>query len=209
MISHEIVDYIDVFFKENAEKLSEHKESDHIIELNEQDSPFEPLYNLSNSELKTLWKYLDDALTKEWIRHFISSAKAPVLFILKKNDGFHLCVNYQALNKITIKNHHTLPLINETLNQLVEARWFTKFDLKNAYHQLHIKYDNEWKMVFHMWYDHFEYMIIPFDLFNAPVIFQTYINKALINMIDVFYVVYLDDILIYSSSLKKHWGHIR
>ena len=60
-----------------------------------------------------------------------------------------------------------------------------------------------------MQYSHFEYMIMPFGLSNAPATFQAYINKALADMIDVFYVVYLDDILIYSSSLKKHWDHIK
>ena len=111
-----------MFSKKNAGKLPEHEESDHAIELNGQDPPFGPLYNLSSSELKTLQEYLNNALAKGWIRHSTSPAEAPVLFISKKNGSLHLCVNYQVLNKITIKNHHTLPLINETLNQLVEAR---------------------------------------------------------------------------------------
>ena len=64
-------------------------------------------------------------------------------------------------------------------------------------------------MAFHIQYDHFEYMIMLFGLFNMPATFQAYINKALAGIIDVFCVVYLDDILIYSSSLMEHWGHIR
>ena len=64
-------------------------------------------------------------------------------------------------------------------------------------------------MAFHMWYDHFEYMIMLFGLFNVPATFQAYINKALAGMVDVFYVVYFDDILIYSSSLKEHWDYIK
>ena len=65
IIFHKIINYTDVFFKENAEKLSKHKGSDHVIKLNKQDSSFEPLYNLLSSELKTLQKYLNNALTKE------------------------------------------------------------------------------------------------------------------------------------------------
>ena len=171
IIFYKIIIYTDVFFKENAEKLSEHEEGDHAIKLNEQDSFFEPLYNLSSSELKTLQKYLNNALAKKWIRHFISSAGASVLFIPKRDSSLHLCINYQALNKITIKNYHALPLINETLNQLIEARWFIKFNLKNAYHQLHIRHSNEWKTAFHTWYNHFEYMIMPFSLFNVSATF--------------------------------------
>ena len=154
--------------------------------------------------MKTFWEYLNNALVKEWIRHFISPAEASVFFILKRNSGFHFCINYWMLNKITIKNCHTLLFINETLNQLIEVRWFIKFNLKNVYHWLHIKHSNKWKMAFHTWYGHFEYMIMLFGLFNVPVTFQAYINKTLINMINVFYVVYLDNILIYSSLLKKH-----
>ena len=102
-----------------------------------------------------------------------------------------------------------MPLISETLDWLVGTRWFIKFDLKNVYHWLCIRCSNEWKTAFCMWYNHFEYMIISFGLSNVPTTFQAYINKALTDMIDVFYVVYLDDILIYSSLLKEHWGHIR
>ena len=108
-----------------------------------------------------------------------------------------------------IKNHHVLPLINEILNWLIEVRWFIKFNLKNAYHWLCIRHSNEWKTAFCMWYDHFKYIIMLFNLFNASVTFQTYINKILTDMIDVFCVVYFNNILIYSSSLEKHWNHIK
>ena len=113
------------------------------------------------------------------------------------------------MNKITIKNHYTLPFINKTLNWLIEIRWFIKFNLKDVYHQLHIRHSNEWKMIFHIQYDHFEYMIMSFGLFNMPATFQAYINKVLTDIIDVFCVVYLDDILIYSNLLKKHWDHVK
>ena len=122
MIFCEIINYIDVFFKKNAEKFPEHRGGDHVIELNGQDSSFESLYNLSSLELKTLWEYLNDALAKGWIRHSTSPAGAPVLFVPKRNSGLHLCVNYWVLNKITIKNCHALLLISETLDWLVGAR---------------------------------------------------------------------------------------
>ena len=209
MISCKVIDYIDVFFKENAEKLSEHREGDHVIKLNEQNPPFGSLYNLLNSELKTLQEYLNDALTKEWIRHSTSPAGASVLFIFKRDSSLCLCVDYWVLNKITIKNHHTLPLISETLDWLIEVRWFIKFNLKNAYHWLCIRYGDEWKTAFCMWYDHFEYIIMPFGLSNVSATFQAYINKTLADMINVFCVVYFNDILIYSSLLKEHWGYIK
>ena len=94
IISHKIINYTDVFFKKNTEKLSEYEKGDYAIELNEQDSSFKSLYNLLNSELKTFQEYLNNALAKKWIRHFISLAEAPVLFILKRNSDFYLYVDY-------------------------------------------------------------------------------------------------------------------
>ena len=94
MILYKIIDYINVFFKKNAEKLPEYEEDDYVIKLNKQDSSFEFLYNLSSSELKTLWKYFDNVLVKGWIRHFISPAEASVLFVPKRDGSLHLCVDY-------------------------------------------------------------------------------------------------------------------
>ena len=78
-------------------------------------SSFEPLYNLSEKELKVLKEYIEQALNKKWIYHSTSSVEAPILFVLKQDGFLWLCVNYWALNNITIKNRHLLPLINEML----------------------------------------------------------------------------------------------
>ena len=94
MIPCEVVNYTDVFSKENARKLPKHEGGDHAIKLNEQDSSFGSLYNLSSLKLKTLQKYLNDALVKGWIRHSTSPVGAPVLFVPKRDGGLHLCVNY-------------------------------------------------------------------------------------------------------------------
>ncbi len=112
----ELKEYKNVFLTESINKLLLHKDHDHAIKITAE-SLYESLYNLSNTELVTLRQYLDDVLAKEWIKHFISLTDAFILFIIKKNDSFHLCMNYQDLNKITIKNHHSLSLISETLNR--------------------------------------------------------------------------------------------
>ena len=85
-------------------------------------------------------------------------------------------VDYWSLNQIIIKNQHSLPLIEETINQLSEVKLFTKLDLKDAYHQIYIKKGDKWKTAFCTHYDHFEYIIMPFRLANASVMFQAYIN---------------------------------
>ena len=113
---------------------------------------------------------------KGWIHHSVSPAGALVLFVSKKNGGLCLCVDYWGLNQVTIKNWHPLPLIGETMNQLSGVKLFTKLDLKDAYHWIHIKEGNEWKTAFCTHYSHFEYMVMPFRLINTPATFQVYIN---------------------------------
>ena len=110
---------------------------------------------------------------------------------------------------MTIKNCHSLPFISETLDHLSGAKVFMKMDLKDAYHKICIHEGDEWKTMFCTRYGHFEYLVMPFGLTNAPAIFQAYINKALTGYIDVFCVIYLDDILVYSDSLSDHKIHMK
>src|SRR5438045_4533082 len=108
-----------------------------------------------------------------------------------------------------IKKRSPLLLITELLDRLVGAVRYTKIDLKDAYHCLHIKSSDQWKTVFRTQYGHYEYQVLPFGLANAPATFQAYINEALSGLLDVFCVVYLDDILIYSQAGKSHEDHVR
>jgi len=121
----------------------------------------------------------------------------------------YLCVDYKDLNKITVKNHYSLLLISKTLNHLSEVKMFIKLDLKNAYHCIRIKKDNKWKTVFHTCYSHFKYIIMSFKLINVSATFQAYINWALTELVDVFCVIYLNDILIYFSFLEEHQSHVK
>ena len=115
------------------------------------------------------------------------------------------------MNSITIKNRHPLPLIDKTLARLTGAKYFTKLDLKDAYHRLRIKKGDEWKTAFRTRYGHFEYMVMPFGLANAPASFQAYINKSMTGLLDVICVVYLDDILVYTTDEdpRTHWEAVR
>jgi len=131
-----------------------------------------------------------------------------VLFTSKKDNSLQLCVDYCELNRITVKNHHLLPLISKTLNWLSDAKIFIKLDLKDVYHCICICEDNEWKTAFHTHYDHFKYLIMSFELANAPATFQAYINWALAEHMNSICVVYLYDILIYSQSKEKHKCHV-
>jgi len=204
----ELKEYENVFSTKNANKLSLHEDHDHAIKITAESS-YESLYNLLNTELTTLIQYLNDVLAKEWIKHFISSTDAFILFIFKKNDSLHLCMNYRDLNKITVKNHHSLSLISETLDRLNKVKQFTKLNLKNVYHCLRIQRKNEWKTTFYTHYNHFKYMIMSFNLINTSIIFQTYINKILTEFLNDFCVVYLNDILIFFIEKTDHVNHMK
>jgi len=131
-----------------------------------------------------------------------------VLFTSKKDSSLQLYVNYCELNNITVKNCHSLPLISETLDWLSGAKIFIKLNLKNVYHCIHICANNEWKTAFHTHYDHFEYLIMSFELANASAIFQAYINWALAEHMNFICVVYLNNILIYSQLKEEHKHHV-
>ena len=202
-------EYENVFSVENADILLSHKITDHTIDLNERELFYNSLYNLFNTELEILRTHLNNALVKGWIQCSVSSAETSVLFVLKKNEELHLCVDYQSMNQITIKNRHFLPLISKTLNWLSEAKIFFKLNLKDTYHHIQIKEGNKWKTAFHICYSHFKYMIMSFRLVNTSVTFQDYINWALTEIVNIFCIVYLNNIFIYSETLTEHKKHIK
>ena len=127
-----------------------------------------------------------------------------MLFISKKDSELHLCVNYRDINNITIKNRYSLLLLNDILDCLSNLAIYIKLDLCDVYHQIQIKKSDQWKTVFHTRYEHYEYRVMSFDLANTSVTFQVYINNTLCDLLNVCCVVYLNDILIYSSFKEQH-----
>ncbi|EAL23701.1 hypothetical protein CNBA3480 [Cryptococcus deneoformans B-3501A] len=165
IVPKEYHQYLDVFDKKSADTLPEHRSFDHHIPLEEgKNPPFGPIYNLSEKELEALREYLDENLKKGFIRPSKSPARAPILFVKKKDGSLRMCVDYRGINKITIKNRYPLPLITELLDRLKSAKVFTKIDLRGAYNLLRIKAGEEWKTAFRTRYGHFEYLVMPPDL---------------------------------------------
>ena len=198
----EYSDFADVFSPVLTSELPEHIGiNDHAIELVDgQQPPYGPIYSLGLVELETLKAYIKTNLANGFIKPSKSPAGAPILFD-RKSDGFlRLCVDYQGLNNLTIKNRYLLPLIGESLDRLGRAKRFTQLDLTSAYHRMRIREGDEWKTAFRTRYGHFEYQVMPFGLTNAPASFQGYINKILAEKLDIFVIVYLDDILIYTED---------
>ena len=198
-----------MFDNELARMLFEQNYENHVIDLIENKKfSYMSLYNLFQIKLTKFRRYLNDTLIKKWIKSSISLANVSILFIFKKDEDLRLCVNYKNLNAIIIKNCYSLSFIIETLNRLYNVKRFTKLNLKNVYHRIRIKWDNEWKTTFRTRYDHFEYQIMSFELTNVSIIFQIYINKILKRLIDVIYVIYLNDILIFNEDSTMYRLHV-
>ena len=171
--------------------------NEHVIELNEGKQPlYNLIYSLGPVELETLKAYIETHLKTGFIRPFKSPAGAPILIDKKPDKNWQLCVNYQELNNLTIKNQYPLLLIGKNLDHLGRVKQFIQLDLSSAYHRMRIQGDYKWKIAFRTRYGHFEYQFILFGLFNAPASFQGYINKILAKKLDIFIIMYLDNILI-------------
>ena len=147
-------------------------------------------------------------MTKKFIKKFESSTRYSILFVFKKNDTFRLCVDYRKLNNITIKNRYSLFNISEFQNRLQRIMYFIKFDLRKTYNLIKMKTNEKWKTVFRTRYEHYEYTIMSFELINVSTTCQKMINDVLRQHLDIFVIVYLDDILVFFKIMKFHVNHV-
>ena len=204
------LDYKEVFNEKNCNVLPPHRVYDFEINLKNNSILFYgPLYPLTELERDELKKQLKELLDKGFIRKSTSPAGAPVLFVRKKDGTLRLVIDYRKLNEMTIRNSYPLPLISELLDRVKGAKVFTKLDLKSAYNLVRIKEGDEYKTAFRTRYGHFEFLVMPFGLKNAPATFQHFINDVLSEYLDDFVISYIDDILIYSKTIEEHHIHVR
>ncbi|MBW0470522.1 hypothetical protein O181_010237 [Austropuccinia psidii MF-1] len=191
-----------------AEKLPPYCACDHHIELGGPLPPVGVIYSLSKNESETLWAYISENLNKGFIRQSSSSTGEPVLFVKKKNGGLHLCVDYRKLNAVTRKDRYPVPPINQLLTLFNVSTIFSKIDLCGAYNLLRIKEGYEHLTAFRTKYGSYEYLVIPFGLNDAPASFQDLVNDIFSDFLDIFVVVYSDDIMVFSSSEEEHVIHV-
>ena len=168
-------------------------EFDHKINLKVNSLPKTPVIPLRPDNQAFVKDYLDTMLRKGYIQINKSSMGAP-LFLVPKKDGKRPVVDYWKLNNVTEKDSTPLPRIDGTLDQLIGSQLFTKIDLKNAFNQMRIKEEDEWKTALKTRYGTFEYLIMPFGLTNAPATFQKYVNWVLREELDQEGVAYVDNI---------------
>jgi len=203
-------DYADIFSQEKMNALPEHSKYDHRIDLIPEAKLRDgPIYPLSKTELDALWDYIKEMEDQGKIRRNSSPIGAPILFVPRPDGTLRLCVDYRGLNKITIKNKYTLPLMSELRRRLGKATILTKLDLKNGYYAIRRAEGEEWKTAFKSRYGLYEYTVMPIGLCNAPSTFQSMINDVFRDMLDVRVIAYIDDILIYTETVAEHVALVR
>ena len=182
---------------------------EHKIDLVEGAVPkAKPPYRLGQKEQDELEKQIRDLLDQGFIRPSVSPWGAPILFVPKKDGRWRMCIDYRALNKDTVKDRFPIPRIDELLDRLGRAKFFTKLDLASGYHQIGVARGDIAKTAFRTNRGSYEFIVMPFGLTNAPATFQRLINSVFEGEINDFILVYLDDILIFSETLEDHWRHL-
>ena len=203
-------DQVDCFDHKEANKLPPHRKEDHKIRLVPGATPpAKKTYGLSRDQAAVVKAYVDEMLGKGYIRPSSSDYAAPVLVVKKPGGGLRVCIDYRALNALTIKDRNSPPLIRETLARLCAAKYYTKLDVIVAFNKIRIAEGDEEKTAFLTRYGLYEYVVMPFGLCNAPGTFQSYINETLREYLDDFCSAYLDDVLIYSNNKEEHTIHVR
>jgi hypothetical protein len=172
-------------------------------------SKYKTPFRMTTPELAKLKEHIIELLENGFICPSSSPWGAPVIFVLKKDGTQRLCMDYRALNEVTIKNKYRLPRIDHIFNQLHGVCVFSKIDLRSGYHQLKVRECEISKIVFVSRYGMYEFMVMSFGLTNAPTYFMYLMNKVFMEYMNKFFMVFIDDILVYSISEEEHEGHLR
>jgi hypothetical protein len=208
-IKQVLEEFPDVMPDELLEDLPPRRRVDHAIEVMPGVTPpAKAPYRMSHEELKEFKVQLEELLAKGYIKPNKSPYGAPVLFVHKKDGMLRMCVDYRTLNKATVKNWYPLPRIDDLFDRLSGAKVFSRIDLRSGYYQIRIAEGDEEKTACRTRYDSYEFLVMSFGLTNAPATFFTLMNDIFCEWLDDFVVVYIDDILIYSTSLEEHAEHL-
>ncbi|MBW0564782.1 hypothetical protein O181_104497 [Austropuccinia psidii MF-1] len=199
---------LDVFFKVKAEKPPQHQACDNHIELEGLLPLVGVIYSLLNQESETLQAYISENVEKGFIGPSYTSTGEPVLFVKKKDGGLCLCVDYHKLNSVTKKNRYPVPPMKQLLTILNASTIFSKIYLCVAYNNLRMKQGDKLLTAFRTKYGSYGYLVMPFGLTNSTASFQNLVNDIFTDVLYIFAVAYLDDIIVFSSSEEEHVKHV-
>ena len=152
---------------------------------------------------------LEELFKKGYIHPSVSPWGAPIISVKKKYGILRLCIDFRHFNEATLKNKYPLPRIHDLFDQLRGEKIFSKIDSRAGYHQVRIKEEDIHKTTFRTRYGHYEFVVVPFGLTNAPVVFMCLMNGIFKKYLDKFFIVFLYEILIYSKSEEEHEHHLR
>jgi hypothetical protein len=208
-ILKELLKKYENMFEYNEEKLGKIKVTKHKIKINEGQEPIsQRRYKETEEKGKFIKKEVEQLLRMGKIRKSKSPWASPVTLAKKKGADYRFCIDYRKLNNVMKKDSYPLPRIDKLLERYRTARWFSSLDLAAGYHQIEMKEKDKEKTAFICSQGLLEYNVMPFGLTNAPATFQRMMDKTLKEYIGEFVTVYLDDIMIYLKSFRKHMEHI-
>jgi transposase InsO family protein len=203
-------EFSDVFPKDLPKELPPKRDVFHTIPLeNGAKPPFRPMYRVSPAELREIDSQVKDLLEKGFIEPSASPFGAPILFVKKKDGSLRMVIDYRALNRVTVKNKYPLPRVDDLLDKLGGAKFFSSLDLMSGYHQIRICDEDVPKTAFRTPLGHYQFKVLSFGLTNAPATFQSVMNRIFAPLVGKCVVVYLDDILVYSRTAEEHLSHLR
>lgn len=208
-----LVENKDLFFQE-GDNLTCTDEIQHEIKLSDDRPTYAKTYRYPQIHEEEIKNQIAEMLRQGIIRESNSPFNSPLWIVEKKRDNsnikkWRIVIDYRKLNLKTVEDKFPIPNIDQTLDRLGKAQYFSTLDLAKGFHQVLVKEEDRCKTAFSTPYGHYEYVRMPFGLKNAPSTFQRLINLVLRKYINKICVVYMDDILVFSTGIEEHYNNLK